>query len=353
VLSAFVALRDSGGTLVGAMEVVRLADHVDAKIRAARLDLGQRIGLLTLLVAVLLSVGARWSVILPVRRLMRGVEALAAGRSEPIGARGRDELAELARAFDEMAERLTAAQRQAVAESEARLDQARQLRQAERLAVAGRIASEVVHEIGTPLNIISGRAEQALRDLPDGDGRASALRTVLAQIDRIRGILTSLLDGVRPRKAEVQLVTLHQALAGLVDLLRPTARARGLQLTAAIDPEAQAMADPNQLQQVLLNLLMNAIEATPPGGRVSLEVRRATAPDGRPGAELRVIDSGSGIPPEHQARVFDPFFTTKPPGQGTGLGLAIAQGIVTDHGGRIEVTSVVGRGSIFRVVLPL
>lgn len=352
VLHTVVRLRDSRGTPAGVLETTRLATGIEGKIRAGRVDLAQRIGLLTLLVGMLLWVGARWSVILPVRRLMRGVQSLTAGRPEPIAARGRDELAELARAFDAMAERLTAAQQQLVAESEARLDQARQLRQAEQLAVAGRIASEVAHEIGTPLNVISGRAEQLLRDQPPGDDRAAALRTILTQIDRIRGILASLLDVVRPRKPEVQLVTLRQPLTGIVELLRPTARARGLDLTTAIEPETRTLVDPNQLQQVVLNLLMNAIEASPPGGRVALEARPGSGGEGRPGVELRVIDSGSGIPPEQLARVFEPFFTTKPAGQGTGLGLAICRDIVREHGGTIDIESRVGAGTTVRVWLP-
>jgi len=351
-LYTFVPLRDRDSRVRGAMEIVRLAAGVDAKVRAARQEVIQRIGMLTAILAILVWTGVRQSVIKPIRRLMAGVQALAAGRPEPIPADGRDEFARLARAFNEMADRLADAHRQLVAETEARLDLARQLRQAEQLVVAGRIASEVAHEIGTPLNIISGRAEYVLRELPPEDSRAGHLRTIVTQIDRISGIMASLLDVVRPRKAEIQPTPVAPVLQTVVELLRPTARKSGLTLVLDAAPDACALADPNQLQQVAINLLMNAIEATPSGGRVALEAGPAPGLQGAPGVELRVSDSGGGIAAEHLGRVFDPFFTTKPPGQGTGLGLAICRGIVREHGGTIEVDSRVGAGTTIRVWLP-
>jgi signal transduction histidine kinase len=312
----------------------------------------QRIGMLTAILGVLIWVGVRHSVLRPIGRLMTGVQALAAGRPAPIPARGRDEFARLARAFNEMADRLAAAHRQLVAETEARLDLARQIRQAEALVVAGRIASEVAHEIGTPLNIISGRAEYVLRELSPDDPRAGHLRTIVGQIDRITGIIAALLDVVRPRKAEIQATVVAPVLSSVVELLRPTARRGGLALSLDVVPDVQALADPNQLQQVAINLVMNAIEATPSGGEVVLAAGPAPGPGSAPGVALTVRDSGSGIEPEHLGRVFDPFFTTKLPGQGTGLGLAICRGIVREHGGTIDVESRLGAGTTFRVWLP-
>jgi len=276
---------------------------------------------------------------------MGGVRALAVGRPEPIAIRGHDEFAGLARAFNEMGERLEAAHRRLVEETEARLELARQLQQAEQLVVAGRIASEVAHEIGTPPNVISGRAESLLRDLPAEDPQAKPLRAILAQIDRIRAIMMSLLDVVRPRKPEIQPVGVAELVGSVAELLRPTARARGLTLVTDLVPKARAMADPYQLQQIVINLLINAIEATPAGGRITLEARPAPGAAGEPGAELGVVDNGTGIAPEHLARVFEPFFTTKPPGQGTGLGLAICREIVREHGGVIMVESRPGAGT--------
>jgi signal transduction histidine kinase len=351
-LYTLVPLRGPGDTVRGAMEIVRLAGGIDAKVAAARLEMVQRIGVLAAILGALLWVGLRQSVVMPIRRLMGGVRALAAGRPEPIPSRGHDELAELARAFNEMAVRLATTHRQLVAETETRLDLAGQVRQAEQLVVAGRIASEVAHEIGTPLNIISGRTELLLGEAGGDDGRGAHLGTILAQVDRIRGILTALLDVVRPRKAVIEVVRLEPLLGSVVELLRPTARARGLTLAAEIAAGSRVLADPNQLQQVVINLLMNALEATPAGGSVELRARQASRPGGEPGAELLVIDSGTGIPAEHLERVFDPFFTTKPPGQGTGLGLAICRDIVVQHAGSIEADSRPRGGTTIRVWLP-
>jgi signal transduction histidine kinase len=352
-LYTFVPLRGDGNRVRGAMEIVRLAGGVDAKVRAGRMDVIQRVGILTVILGVLVWVGVRQSVLKPIRRLMGGVQALAEGRPAPIPAAGRDEFARLARAFNAMADRLAEARRQLVAETEARLDLARQLRQTEQLVVAGRLATEVAHEIGTPLNIISGRAEYVLRELPAADPGVPHLRTIVSQIDRISGIIASLLDTVRPRKAEIQATPLEPLLHTVTDLLGPTARRSGLTLALEVTPGARALADPNQLQQVVINLLMNAIEATPPGGRVTLAAGPAIRPAGASGAEIAVTDSGSGIAPEHLPRVFEPFFTTKPPGQGTGLGLAICRGIVREHGGAIDVESRPGAGTTVRVWLPV
>jgi signal transduction histidine kinase len=218
--------------------------------------------------------------------------------------------------------------------------------------VAGRIASEVGHEVGTPLNVISGRAELLRRQLGPDDPRLPHLQTIVEQTERITRILSALLGVVRPRKAEMQPADLGVLVRSVVDLLRPTARAKGLRLEADAAPELRVTGDPSQLQQVVINLVMNAVEATPRGGRIAVAAHAAKGPEGRAGAELRVRDTGSGIPPEARVRVFEPFVTTKPPGQGTGLGLPICRDIVRDHGRTIDIESEPGKGTSVRVWLP-
>lgn len=352
VLYTLVPLRGTRDTVRGAMEIVGLAGKVDARIADARREIFQRVAMLAAILAVLVWFSVRQTVLLPIRRLMAGVNALAAGQRVSIPDRGRHEFARLARAFNNMAERLAEAHRRLVEEAEARLDLARQVRQAEKLAVAGRIASEMAHEIGTPLNVISGRAEYVLRDLPPDHPAAAHLRTIVGQIDRISGIIGSLLDLVRPRKAEVQDVEVCPLLGAVLELLEPTARKKGLTVGSELAPALMVRADPDQLQQVAINLLVNAVEATPAGGRVTVRAEPAAGAGGQPGATLEVIDSGGGIRPEDIPRIFDPFFTTKPPGQGTGLGLAICRDIVREHGGSIEVASAPERGTTVRVWLP-
>jgi len=191
-----------------------------------------------------------------------------------------------------------------------------------------------------------------LRDLSPDHPAAAHLRTIVGQIDRISGIIASLLDLVRPRKAEIQDVAVGPLLEAVLELVHPTAHKKGLTVGSELAPALMVRADPNQLQQVAINLLVNAIEATPAGGRVTVRAEPAAGADGQPGAALQVSDSGSGIHPDDIPRVFDPFFTTKPPGQGTGLGLAICRDIVREHGGSIEVASAPEAGTTVRVWLP-
>lgn len=352
VLYTIVPLRGRPSAFRGVMEIVRLAGDVDAKLAAARWEIVQRVGMLAVALAVLVWIGARQTILKPIGTLMAGVKALGAGQPVTIAVRGDDEFSRLAGAFNEMTERLAEARRQLVAESEGRLDLARQVRQAEQLAVAGRIASEVAHEIGTPLNIISGRAEYVLRDLAADDPKAAHLRTIVAQIDRISGIIASLLDLVRPRKPEIQDVALGPIVNAVLELLEPTARRAGLTVSRSLAPELTVKGDPNQLQQVMINLIINAIEATLAGGTLLIRAYPAPRPGGQPGVVLDVADSGVGIRPDDLPRVFDPFFTTKPPGRGTGLGLAICRDVIREHGGSIKVSSEVGSGTTVRIWLP-
>jgi signal transduction histidine kinase len=205
--------------------------------------------------------------------------------------------------------------------------------------------------VGTPLNIISGRAESLLKALPPDDPAAEDLRAIIGQIDRISRTIHSLLDTVRPRRPELRPTRLPDVLEPLLPLLQHAARQRAVALQAAVGQVPPVQADIGQMQQVLINLVVNALEATPAGGRVSVTARdRARA--GREGVEIAVADTGSGIAPEHVGRLFEPFFTTKPRGQGTGLGLAICREIVRGHHGEIIVETEPSRGTTVTAWLP-
>ncbi|MGH6693612.1 MAG: sensor histidine kinase, partial [Gammaproteobacteria bacterium] len=191
-----------------------------------------------------------------------------------------------------------------------------------------------------------------LKALPTEDRRREDLEVMIGQIDRISGIIRALLDMVRPAKPEIQAIGLAPVVERLLPLLRHTARRREVVLEAAVTEELPlVLADPNQVQQVLINVVMNALAATPSRGQVRIIARPLTA-GGRAGVELEVSDTGGGIPPEILPRVFEPFFTTKPPGQGTGLGLTICRDIVREHGGEIRVRSSGHEGTTVTVWLP-
>lgn len=227
----------------------------------------------------------------------------------------------------------------------------RSLVRAEKLATIGTLAAGVAHEMGTPLGIISGRAEQILARIPDGDAGEPSRKNVasiLAQVDKVGTTIRQLLDFARVRSIKTEAVTPAQALGGAAALLEPHFRQAQVALDVEINATTDAVAaDPGQLEQVLVNLLMNACDACAPAGHVWA---RARVVGDR--VAIEISDDGSGIASEHLPMVMDPFFTTKKRGQGTGLGLSIAADIMKNHGGTLEIESVLGQGTTVRALLP-
>jgi len=251
-----------------------------------------------------------------------------------------------------MVGQLDVANRRILENSELMLDLEQQLRRSATLAVAGKLAAGIAHEVGTPLNIISGRAEILLHSLPADDARRAELETIVHQIDRVSDIIRTLLDTVRPQKPEIQATTLGPLVERLAPLLDYMGRRERISIVTDVPPDLpQIAADPGQIQQVLANLLLNALDASPPGGRITITARVCSR-DGRPGVATMVMDSGPGIPREAVGKIFEPFFTTKPAGQGMGLGLAICRDITQNHGGSLSVEVREGVGTTFTLWLP-
>ncbi len=223
-----------------------------------------------------------------------------------------------------------------------------QLVRADRLVTVGVMATEIAHEIGTPLGVVRGRAEQVLPMLGDGAG-ADDLKVVIRQVDQISATIRQLLDFSRRSPLEKRSVSLEMVVERTRELLQLKLEARRLQLDLDLNADLPHLtADPDQLQQVLVNLLLNACDASRSGDRLSISARRAP----KEMVLIEISDPGCGIPAEHLTSIFDPFFTTKPRGEGTGLGLPIAVGIVRNHGGRIDVLSESGRGTTVTVLWP-
>jgi len=223
-----------------------------------------------------------------------------------------------------------------------------QLVRAEKLITVGVLSTEMAHEIGSPLAVIRGRAEQVLREVHAGP-RAEDLAVIIKHVDNISSTVRQILDFARRPANERRDVSLQNAIDRARELLawKLDARALGIDVTVQ-EGLPMLMADPDQLQQVLVNLLLNACDASKPGGRIRLE---ALGAEGRMVC-IRIVDQGSGIAPEDLHAVFDPFFTTKPRGEGTGLGLPIAASIVRNHGGRIDLASTPGSGTAATVLWP-
>ncbi len=223
-----------------------------------------------------------------------------------------------------------------------------QLRRTERLAELGTLASGMAHEIGTPMNVIQGRAEYLLQRTTE-EPIKKGLATIIAQVERITKIMNQLLTFARRRPIERKPMDLKKTIADCLDIVQERLKQHRVEVeTSYAEPLPLVYADPDQMSQVLLNLVLNAIQAMPEGGRLSL----ALEPEG-PGMKLSVADTGSGMPAETLNKIFDPFFTTKDVGAGTGLGLTVVHGIVEDHGGAIHVYSVPGRGTTFTIHLPI
>lgn len=233
----------------------------------------------------------------------------------------------------------------------ARLEQ--HLRRTERLAAMSVMAAGLAHEINNPLAIIGNRIECMQRDASRQElppGLRHDLDVLREHVERLSGLTTSLLRFAREDDRAVESVALDSLALGIVALLRQTFVMRGLRLEPVVEKGIPPItANAKAIETVLVNLLLNAADATPSGGTVALHVRSI----GASAVELEVSDTGPGIKPEHRARLFEPFFTTKGAGRGTGLGLAVCRSIVDRHGGTIRVNDNLGGGSRFVVTLPI
>lgn len=349
----------------GRMGALRLSEPLDVIAnfnrrtmwRAFRLSAGV-IALGTVLAFAL----GLWMIGRPLDRLIRKTRRIGSGDlSGPLHIRTGGELFELAGAMNAMCADLQQAQERAQAESEAKILALEQLRHADRLKTVGRLASGVAHELGTPLNVIAGRAALiSSGELTKAELMKSA-ETVREQADRMTAIIRQLLDFSRARQANKEPHDLRGLVRQTIDLMHPLARKQEAELTFENGTDAfQANVDPGQIQQVLTNLIMNAIQAVSPGGvvRVGLGSRHAEPPAGHPSKAgtygvITVSDNGKGIAEDDIRHVFEPFYTTKDIGEGSGLGLSIAHGLVHEHGGWIEVDSKVNEGTTFTMYLPV
>ena len=309
--------------------------------------------------AALAVVLGGWLVGRPIGKLVQTARRVAAGDfSGRIALRQGDELADLGRELNSMCERLAEAQDAVATEAEKRIQAVEQLRRADRLAMAGKLASGIAHELGTPLNVIMARAKMISDgDLEPQEVTQSALIIHDESVQMTKNV-RQILNFARPRNPSKTPVDLWKIIHQTVGLLSPMAQRRGvtLEVGAAAGPVV-AEVDADQIQQVLSNLVLNAIHASASASRVRIELdrRRAAPSHGGPEAEcacLSVRDEGTGISEENLAHIFEPFFTTKDPGEGTGLGLSISRGIVEEHGGWIAASSQLGKGSCFCVFLP-
>lgn len=262
-----------------------------------------------------------------------GVTVSFANRNDEIGDLGRD--------FNEMVRQL----RDSRAEIQ-RLYRT-QISRAEHLATLGELAAGLAHEIRNPLAGIAGVMDIIGRDLPESSPAREVVKDVRGEVLRVNRIVTDLLETARPQPAEYRFSDLNATVEHAVSFARRQAQSNSVAVEFSPDSKLPPVEhDSAKIHQVLLNLLLNSIQAIDGAGQVRVDVGHVNG-----SATVKVSDTGRGIPPEHLPNIFRPFYTTK--GTGTGLGLSLAQRIVEDHGGQIDVHSELGRGTQVEVTLPV
>jgi signal transduction histidine kinase len=224
--------------------------------------------------------------------------------------------------------------------------------QAAKLAAVGEMAAGIAHELNNPLTSVTGFAELVMDDLPAESPSRPDLDLVIREARRARDVVRRLLDFARQSESARANASLNKVVEDVVALTHHLIHTNGVELTLELQEDLPwVFMDENQMKQVLLNLVHNALQAMPGGGQMAVRTA-ASQKVGRDGVIVSVRDNGVGIEPEDQARIFEPFFTTKADRGGTGLGLSVTYGIVSDHGGEIELISQPGMGSTFTVWLP-
>ncbi|MDA8744503.1 HAMP domain-containing histidine kinase [Rubripirellula amarantea] len=315
----------------------------------------------TVLSGVVVLFGGILMVGKPLKQLISKVHQVGEGNFDgPLDVKQNDELGRLGVAINQMCEQLKSQRQKIDEETAARIATVGQLRHADRLSTLGRLAAGVAHEMGTPLNVVSGRAELiASGELSSDQTRRSAL-TIKQESDRIAGIIRSLLDFARRGNPNRDRADLAALVDETVTMMRPLAEKKNVDIrwTRTESPMISKV-DSGQIRQVLTNLIVNAISAMDgqAGDTITISARSAKSDDPSVAPiemhQIDIVDNGHGIEEEHLESIFEPFFTTKDVGEGTGLGLSIAHGIIEDHEGRIEVSSVLGEGTRFSVLLPV
>lgn len=365
---------------LGALELTQPLTELDQQVRQLvwgtilALTASALVGL-----GIAYAAGVRW-VARPLSALISHTEKIGRGdftaRTE---LHSGDELDQLAQSLNSMSQHLAEQQETIQRETQERMQTMEQLRHAERLGTLGRMAAGLAHELGTPLNVVAGRAALIASGRLSTEEVKSSACTIKSEADRITRIVQCMLDFARQRRPHTAPCDLLALVQRTTSLLQSMAEKKDIELqllalgkevsfaiSSAESTERNAadttcVIDEAQIQQVLTNLIVNAIQATPACGRVRLTIdkiestqaaARGLATDPKECLRVTVEDSGVGVPEENRERIFEPFFTTKDVGEGTGLGLSIAYGIVQEHNGRLDVgTSELG-GARFELWLP-
>lgn len=360
-------------SVLGVVDILYSLDDIEAKVHASALRIAVMSLAFVLLAAGCVGVLVHRLVYAPLGDLEAGAKRLAAGDLEHlIPVRGDDEFGQLAGSFNSMTAALRESQvqlREAARTLEQKVDErTRQLRaaeaeavQSEKLAAVGLLASGIAHELNNPLTGVLTFSHLIRQKLPDGSTDAEDMDLVIRETKRCASIVRRLLDFARQKAPETKFADINGTVSDVARFIERSVQLQGTTLALDLDPGLPRIrADENQVKQVIMNMLVNAQQATGAGGSIVVQTRRCPEPLApEPGAppvemvEISIVDTGCGIPEADLQRIFDPFFTSKEVGKGTGLGLSVSHGIVQSHGGTIKVESTPGQGSAFHVLLPI
>jgi len=349
-ITAYEPIIDLFGDRVGILYVGVLEDkYLD--MRQQVLSIFIFITIAGILIAIGLGSLMASRIMKPVRQLIQVSREVSEGNLRPkIDPISKNEIGVLQKTFSEMLSSLRERDRRQQAESETKL------LMSEKQASVGRRAAGVAHEINNPLTGVLTFTHMLLRRKDLQEEVRADLQTIAKETERVRAIVKGLLDFSRQTKLEPELTDINKLVRSAIALVDNQALVKGVTLEfSPTDGLPVRTMDRNQMQSVILNIMINAIDATEPGGTVTVKTgfsvsKGKTEQDG---IEISIGDTGCGISKDNLGKIFDPFFTTKEVGQGTGLGLSVSYGIVGHHGGNIRVQSEVGKGSTFTIWLPI
>ncbi|HEX7319023.1 MAG TPA: cache domain-containing protein [bacterium] len=343
-ITAYEPIRDINNNVTGILYVGILEQkYTDMRNNVILTFLG--ITLLGMVVVFFISFMIAQGIVRPVARLATAAHHIADGDfSYSTNIQSSDEIGELGKVFNFMVT--------SISERDAQIRELAQLKiaEAERLAMIGQLAAGVAHEINNPLTGIILYCDLVLRSLPKGDPKRTNLEKINAEALRCKNIVRGLLDFARQKKPEIKDCSVNQLLEASLSLIKSQALFLNITIDRILDETLPMVkVDPSQIQQVFMNIIINAGEAME--GKGELSVRTALSKD-RKFVEVTFADTGPGIKEENIKKIFEPFFTTKEATHGVGLGLSISHRIIEDNGGKISVTSEIGKGTTFVIRLP-
>ncbi|MCB9662899.1 MAG: hypothetical protein H6732_02215 [Alphaproteobacteria bacterium] len=343
-------LRTDGGERIGTLVVNRPLSELHADLRATTWLLAASVLAFAAVTTMVMLVFLRREVTVPLSRIAAATDRLGEDLDAELelAEAPSEELDLVRRTLLHLQGQLVRARNARAREASQRESLERQLREADKLIVVGQLAAGVAHEIGSPLQVMIGRARLLATDAGQSPEVRRQGGLIVEHAQRIAGIVERLQDVVRRRPARLRSVDLVQPVEKVMWLLEPEAKRRGVTLAwAPAAAPVTVRADPDEVQQVVLNLALNALQATPSGGRVEVRVVHEDS-----GGSIHVCDTGRGMDDATRARVFEPFFTTRADEGGTGLGLAVVKSIADRHRAHVDLASTPGRGSEVTMTWP-